>query len=100
MTQQCEGLGSFRAILDRGCLHVLPPQRRPAYFGNIAEWLEPLGLFLLQHKSPPEGVIALQERLERCLPSDMNVAEVRRIDMLEGTAADTIQGVLFVIRRS
>jgi len=100
VTRPCEGLGSFRAIVDRGCLHALPLERWPAYFANIAEWLEPMGVFLLQHKRPPEGVIALQERLERCLPSDMNVAEVRRIDMLEGTAADAIQGVLFVIRRS
>jgi len=99
VTEPCEGLGSFHAVLDRGCLHILPRERWQHYFENVAAWLEPGGVFLLQHKSPRETLVHLQERLERRLPPGMTLLEARPIDMIEGSAAEGIPGVLFVIRR-
>ena len=39
--------GPFELVFDRGCFHVLPPERRPDYVATIAQLLNPGGhLFL------------------------------------------------------
>jgi cyclopropane fatty-acyl-phospholipid synthase-like methyltransferase len=40
--------GPFDLIFDRGCFHVLPPERRPAYASTIAGLLTPGGYFFLK----------------------------------------------------
>ncbi len=40
--------GPFDLIFDRGCFHVLPPERRPDYASTIAGLLKPRGFFFLK----------------------------------------------------
>ena len=45
----------FDLIFDRGCFHVLPPERRPAYATTIAGLLKPDSYFFLKcfsHRQP------------------------------------------------
>ena len=39
----------FDLILDRGCLHTLPPRDRPRYRDQLLSWLKPGGSFVLVH---------------------------------------------------
>jgi hypothetical protein len=43
--------GPFDLIFDRGCFHVLPPERRPDYASTIAGLLRPGGYFFLKYFS-------------------------------------------------
>ena len=100
VTAPCDDLGPFEAIIDRGCLHVIPPPGRPGYFANVARWLAPGGVFLVQHravKQPPERV---REQLRRRLSPDLEIIHDRPIDMLEAAGpGEGIPGVLVVARR-
>jgi cyclopropane fatty-acyl-phospholipid synthase-like methyltransferase len=71
--------GPFDLIFDRGCFHVLPPERRPDYVATIAGLLKPDGSFFLKcfsHLQPgtqgpnrftPEQIQAIFSRqLEVC----------------------------------
>lgn len=40
--------GPFDLIFDRGCFHVLPPERRPDYVATLAGLLRPGGFFFLK----------------------------------------------------
>lgn len=40
--------GTFEAIFDRGCFHVIDPARRGTYVETVARWLAPGGLLLLK----------------------------------------------------
>lgn len=40
--------GQFDIIFDRGCFHVLLPERRPVYIATIARLLKPGGSFFLK----------------------------------------------------
>lgn len=40
--------GSFDAVFDRGCFHVIDPARRGTYVDAVAGWLAPGGLLLLK----------------------------------------------------
>lgn len=100
VTAPCDDLGPFEAIIDRGCLHVIPPPGRPGYFANVARWLAPGGVFLVQHravKQPPDRV---REQLRRRLLPDLEIIHDRPIDMLEAAGpGEGIPGVLVVARR-
>ena len=41
-------IGPFDLIFDRGCFHVLPPERRQDYISTIAGLLKPGGFFFLK----------------------------------------------------
>ena len=63
--------GPFDLIFDRGCFHVLPPERRPDYARTIAGLLKPGGYFFLKcfshlqpgtqgpHRFTPEQIRAI-----------------------------------------
>ena len=63
--------GPFDLIFDRGCFHVLPPERRSAYASTIAGLLKPGGYFFLKcfshlqpgtqgpHRFTPEQIRAI-----------------------------------------
>jgi 2-polyprenyl-3-methyl-5-hydroxy-6-metoxy-1,4-benzoquinol methylase len=63
--------GPFDLIFDRGCFHVLPPERRPDYVNTIASLLKPDGSFFLKcfsylqpgmqgpHRFTPEQIRAI-----------------------------------------
>jgi 2-polyprenyl-3-methyl-5-hydroxy-6-metoxy-1,4-benzoquinol methylase len=63
--------GPFDLIFDRGCFHVLPPERRPDYVSTIAGLLKPGGYFFLKcfsqlqpgtqgpHRFTPEQIRAI-----------------------------------------
>jgi len=63
--------GPFDLIFDRGCFHVLPPERRPEYTSTIAGLLRPGGFFFLKcfshlqpgtqgpHRFTPEQIRAI-----------------------------------------
>ena len=38
--------GTFAALIDRGCFHVLPPESRPAYVASVSRLAEPGAWFL------------------------------------------------------
>jgi cyclopropane fatty-acyl-phospholipid synthase-like methyltransferase len=49
--------GEFDLILDRGCFHVLPPNRRQDYVEQVHRWLQPRGYLFLKcfsHQQPGE----------------------------------------------
>jgi cyclopropane fatty-acyl-phospholipid synthase-like methyltransferase len=41
-------IGPFDLIFDRGCFHVLPPERRPGYVATVSGLLKPGGFFFLK----------------------------------------------------
>lgn len=41
-------VGPFDLVFDRGCFHVLPPERRPDYVATVAGLLRPGGFFFLK----------------------------------------------------
>ena len=41
-------IGPFDLIFDRGCFHVLPPERRQDYISTVAGLLKPGGFFFLK----------------------------------------------------
>src|SRR5262245_8456577 len=63
--------GSFDLIFDRGCFHVLPPERRQDYVATVAGLLKPGGYLFLKcfshlqpgtqgpHRFTPEQIRAL-----------------------------------------
>ena len=63
--------GPFDLIFDRGCFHVLPPERRPDYVSTVAGLLKPGGYFFLKcfshlqpgtqgpHRFTPEQIRAI-----------------------------------------
>ena len=40
--------GSFAAVFDRGCFHVIDPASRPVYVASVAAWLAPGSLLFLK----------------------------------------------------
>jgi SAM-dependent methyltransferase len=47
--------GEFDVILDRGCLHLLDPDRALAYASAMTRLLAPDGVLLLKTHAPSEG---------------------------------------------
>jgi SAM-dependent methyltransferase len=47
--------GQFDLILDIGCFHNLPTERRPTYLEHVARLLDPAGIYLLYVHFKPEA---------------------------------------------
>lgn len=56
---------SFDLALDMGCLHSLPPGRRPAYARGLAERLRPHATYLLYAFCPPDPFGVPRGEVER-----------------------------------
>lgn len=98
-TQAMPELGEFDAILDRGCLHVIPAERWPGYFQNIAAWLKPGGVFLLQFRTVKRAPEEVRQNLLKNLPPGCELLQQTPIDMFEGRIKEVKPGVQYLIRR-
>ena len=98
-TQAHPDLGEFDVILDRGCLHVIPPAKSAGYLRNIAVWLKPSGVFLLQFATKRRTPEQSRETLREHLPTNFKIVQETAIDLLEGKRQTPLPGFLFVIRR-
>ncbi|MCA9234648.1 MAG: methyltransferase domain-containing protein [Planctomycetales bacterium] len=95
--------GPFDLIFDRGCFHVLPPERRLDYLQTVANWLAPGGRLLLKcfsraqpgeqgpHRFTPEQIRELFGKL-------LTVESVEET-MFQGTL-DPPPRALFCVMRS
>lgn len=99
VTQACDRFGIFDAVIDRGCLHVLPAKARPGYFHNLNCWLKPGGHMLLQHNLRKFTRDQLQADVRRHLPPTCDLIRTADIQMLEHTSTEEIPGLLLVIRK-
>ncbi|HEY0707345.1 MAG TPA: class I SAM-dependent methyltransferase, partial [Polyangia bacterium] len=48
--------GKFGVVVDRGCLHLVPADRRPSYVANLARLTAPGSTLLLKVDSPLAAV--------------------------------------------
>jgi SAM-dependent methyltransferase len=99
VTQACDRLGNFDAVIDRGCLHVLPAKARAAYFHNLNCWLKPGGHMLLQHYLHKFTRDQLEADVRSHLPPTCDLIRTADIQMLEHTSTEEIPGLLLVIRK-
>lgn len=94
--------GRFEVILDRGCLHLLTAEQRPAYAAAVARLSAPGGVLVLKTHDPSEGAS------RSTTPHDAAAIERLLGDafVLESDAPSTLPGPheapaarLFVLRR-
>ena len=95
--------GPFDLIFDRGCFHVLPPERRPDYVSTVAGLLKPGGYFFLKccshrqpgtqgpHRFTPEQILAIFS----------NQLQVRSVDetVYQGTLDPLPQALFCVLQK-
>lgn len=82
--------GSFDAVFDRGCFHVIDPARRGEYVDAVARLLAPGGLLLLKtfSKLQPNGVLP-----HRFSPDEIRTTFAPRFELLSATET-VYQGTL------
>lgn len=71
--------GPFDLMLDLGCFHSIPDDRRDAYAGEAARVAAPGATFLLFAfgEKGPGGIIAPETEIRRRFGGDFDIAEVR-----------------------
>ena len=71
--------GPFDLMLDLGCFHSIPDERRDAYAGEAARVAAPGATFLLFAfgEKGPDGIIAPETEIRRRFGVDFDIAEVR-----------------------
>jgi SAM-dependent methyltransferase len=94
----------FGALLDRGCLHVIPPGSKSDYVRNIAAAAAPAARFLLLHMVPPkrkkDEVVRRLDQLFRASFDLVRVADTAFERFSGDSAAPFRDGVaLWMIRR-
>jgi len=88
--------GPFDLIFDRGCFHVLPPERRPDYVATVVGLLKPGGYLFLKcfshHQPGTQGP-------HRFTPEQ--IREIFRAQLLVCSVAETVyQGTLDPLPRA
>lgn len=96
--------GPFDLIFDRGCFHVLPPERRPAYVSTIARLLRPGGYLFLKcfsHLQPgTQGPYRLTpEQIQTIFSSQLHVHSVTET-VYQGTLDPLPRALFCVIQRA
>ena len=71
--------GPFDLMLDIGCFHSIPDQRRDAYVHESARVSAPSATFLLFAfgEKGPGGILATEAEIRRRFGGDFDIAEVR-----------------------
>lgn len=71
--------GPFDLMLDLGCFHSIPDERRDAYVGEAAKVAAPGATFLLFAfgERGPGGIMAPEAEIRRRFGADFDLAEVR-----------------------
>lgn len=82
--------GSFDAVFDRGCFHVIDPAQRDAYVDTAARLLAPGGLLLLKTFSKLEPI---HDGPHRFAPDDIRTTFAPRFELLS-TNETVYQGTL------
>lgn len=87
---------SFDAVFDRGCFHVIDPDRRNTYVDALARWLAPGGLLLLKtfSKQQPGDVGP-----HRFSPAEIRTTFAPRFTLLSATET-VYQGTLDPLPRA
>ena len=80
--------GPFDLIFDRGCFHVLPPERRPAYASTIAGLPTPGGYFFLKcfsqlqpgAQGPQPGGRLQPSKIHETMPLQISLTALDQVD--------------------
>lgn len=91
---------NFDAVIDRGCLHGIPPQLRQAYARNVKRWVRPDGpLVITMHTGSEQDAGVRQRQLEELLaPEFRGEDRLERVRIGEKNG-QPIWGVTFLLRR-
>jgi len=94
--------GEFDVILDRGCFHVLPPEKRKSYVVQIRSLLAPKGVLLLKcfsdRQPGTEGPYRLSESELRAQFGDFEIEELCHT-RFEGTLREKPHALFMACRR-
>jgi cyclopropane fatty-acyl-phospholipid synthase-like methyltransferase len=95
--------GTFDLIFDRGCFHVLPPERRDAYAGTVADLLKPGAYFFLKcfsHLQPgTQGPHRLSpEQIREIFGSRLQVCSIAET-LYQGTLDPLPRALFCVLQR-
>lgn len=85
-------IGVFDCLIDRGCLHTLPPAQIPKYVHNVAACLARGGKFLLLHKALTQAEAEQTDRKMSALSHGrFEITNTESIDMLATSDANPHQ---------
>lgn len=90
---------TFEAVVDRGCLHVVPDQLQPVYARNVAAWARPAAPFLLTMNRAGRDEEPRKEFVERLLGEFFRIEDVCEMEDMVGHGPRVIPGVAFRLRR-
>jgi len=90
----------FDALVDRGCLHGIPDELKPAYASNMAAWSRPGAPFLLtMHTGSGQSVDVRAAQLTRTLGETFAIAKAEKIGRICVQDGKSVDGVAFYLRR-
>jgi len=96
--------GPFDIIIDRGCMHVLPEDKREQYLAEVTRLLRPGGHLLLKcfsHKVPGTGLpyrLAPQQLMDLFRRSSFDLCDIR-FAIYQGTMDPPPQALFCILRR-
>lgn len=96
-----EDRGSFDALLDRGCLHALPPHAKTDYVSSVSGLVGPGAPFLLLYGCPPavEPDEETVREVEKLCGATFAIQSVAQIVMAGDATPDIRRGVAICMAR-
>jgi cyclopropane fatty-acyl-phospholipid synthase-like methyltransferase len=93
----------FEIVLDRGCFHVFPPEKRPDYIQAINRWVKPKGYFFLKCFSHLEQREAGPYRftpteIEQIFGHDFDVLSIKET-VYHGTLSPSPQALFCILQK-
>jgi cyclopropane fatty-acyl-phospholipid synthase-like methyltransferase len=97
-------IGKFDLIVDRGCFHILAPERREKYVKTVTRLLKKRGYLLLKtfsHKEPPgPGPYRLRpDEVEKSFSGHLDILSIRDT-MFHGNHRKAPRALFCVMRKS
>lgn len=89
----------FDALVDRGCLHCIPPQLRLMYARNVAAWAKPDAPMLLTMVGGDNAIDGRRTEVEALLGNWFTIESVERVEALAVGERTTFDGVCLRLRR-
>jgi SAM-dependent methyltransferase len=91
----------FEAIVDRGCLHGLPPELRAAYAANVKRWAKSEATLLLtMHTGARQGLEVRRAQVTRMLSPEFSLEDVVEDVHIGELGGKPINGVAFHLLRT
>ncbi|CAN5476948.1 hypothetical protein BH24ACT7_BH24ACT7_04810 [soil metagenome] len=85
----------FDGVLDRGCLHGIPPTLAGVYAGNVSRWTRPGGSLVLIMRVGEDATMAQRlEQIDDLLDADFALAHSQGIGMPGEHRGEPIDGML------